>query len=105
MEQDSLKWLRQRQQAQQAHRKALAEAETALSGAKARLANLEKQLLATRNPFSARPELSDEEKGQRQEAAETAAQRYERTKELVEKAREEVRAAEAELARLRAGRP
>ncbi len=100
---DPLQWLQQRKAAQQEQAKALAEAEAAVTAAKTKLANLERQLLATRNPFSARPELSEEEKAKRAEGGETAV--HERTKEMVEKAREELRKAEAELARLRAGRP
>ncbi len=102
---DPLTWLRQRQDAQREHHKAVAEAEAAVTAGKQQVANLERQLLATRNPFSARPELSDEEKAKRQEGGEGASNRYERTEELVEKAREAVRAAESELARLRAARP
>lgn len=102
---DPLTWLRQRQDAQRENSKAVSEARAALTAARQNLANLERQQLAARNPFSARPKLSDEEKAARQDSGESAAQRYDRTKELVEKAREEVRAAEAELARLRALRP
>lgn len=101
---DPLTWLQQRQSAQREHRAALSEAQAAVKAAAEHLANLERQLLAARNPFSARPRLSDEEKTTRRDGGETAAQRYERTKELVEKARVEIRAAEAELARLRAER-
>ncbi len=102
---DPLQLLRQQQAAQRDRAKAIAEAEAAVTTAKEKLANLERQLLATRNPFAARPEISKEEKAQRAEGGETAAQRYDRTKEMVEKAREELRNAEGELARLRAGRP
>lgn len=101
---DPLTWLQQRQSAQREHRSAVSEAQAAVKAAREQLANLEHQLLAARNPFSARPRLSDEEKKTRRDGGETAAQRYERTKELVEKARAETRAAEAELARLRAER-
>ena len=102
---DPLAWLRQRQNAQREHAKAVSEAEASLTAARQQLANLERQLLASRNPFSARPDLSDEEKAQRRDSAESAAKRHERTQELVEKAREAVHAAESELARLRAERP
>ena len=102
---DPLTWLRQRQDAQREHGKAVAVAEAAVTSANQQVANLERQLLAARNPFSARPELSDEEKAKRQEGGESAAKRYERTQELVEEAREAVRAAESDLARLRAERP
>ncbi len=101
---DPLTWLQQRQSAQREHRKAVSEAQAAVNAARERLVNLERQLLAARNPFSARPQLSEEEKATRQEGGETAAERHERTKELVENARTEIRAAEAELARLRAER-
>ena len=102
---DPLKWLQQRQAAQQEHREALEKAAKELQAARTKLADLERQLLATRNPFSARPVLSEEEKKDRREGTETAAMRTERTQRLVEESREAVRAAEAELARLRAGRP
>jgi hypothetical protein len=78
-------------------------AEQELKTAKDKLANLETQLLATVNPFSKRPQLSDEEKERRRTSGETASARNERTKELVEAAREEVRAAEERLAQLRSG--
>ena len=102
---DPLTWLRHRQNAQRDHAKAVAEAQASVTAAKQQLAALERQLLAARNPFSARPNLSDEEKEERRKSGESAAQRYDRTRELVEKAREAVRAAESELARLRAARP
>ena len=102
---DPLTWLRQRQDAQRKHAKAVSDAQAALTAATQQVANLERQLLAARNPFSARPALSDDEKAKRQEGGESAGKRYERTQELVEKAREAVRAAESELARLRAERP
>lgn len=102
---DALTRMRQRQAAKAEHRKAIAAAQSAVNSARLKLANLERQLLAARNPFSARPELTDEERAKRQEGGETAAQRYERTEMMVAAAREEIRAAEAELARLRAERP
>jgi len=102
---DPLAWLQQRQAAQQEHRLAVEEAEKALLAARQRVTDLERQVLATRNPFSARPTLSDEEKKQRSENRETAAERNERTRKMLEEAREAVRTAESELARVRAGRP
>ena len=101
---DPLTWLQQRQSAQREHRQAVSEAQAAVNAARQNLANLERQLLAARNPFSARPQLSDEEKTARREDGETAAERHERTKELVEKARAEIQVAEAELVRLQAER-
>ena len=97
--------MRKRQEAQREHAKAVAQAQSTLTAAQQHLANLERQLLATRNPFSARPKLSDEEKAERIDSSESAAKRHERTQEQVEKAREAVSVAESELARLRAARP
>ncbi len=81
-------------------RQMTASAQAELAAAQARLAALEKQLLATVNPFSARPQLSEEEKEIRADSGETAAQRNERTKVLVDEARQEVAAAEAKLKRI-----
>lgn len=102
---DPLAWLQQRRAAQQEQRLALDQAQKAIVAARERLANLKKQLLAARNPFAARPQLSKEEKQTRSEARETASERYQRTEKLVADAHEAVRAAEAELARLRSKRP
>ena len=81
----------------------LEQAEKDLQAARAKLANLETQLLATRNPFAKRPELSDEEKEYRRVSGETAVERAERTQKLVDAAREEVRAAEELVSDLRSG--
>jgi len=102
---DPLAWLQKRQAAQQEHSVALAAAEAAVVAARQRVTDLEKQLLATRNPFSARPTLSDEEKEKRRTSGETAAQRNKRNQESLDQAREAVKAAEAELTRVRAARP
>lgn len=104
-ETDPLIWLQQRQASRQGHLEAVADAEATLMAARKKLAELESQLLATRNPFSARPVLSDEEKKIRRQGGETAAERNERTQDLVQEAREAVSAAEADLARKRAERP
>jgi len=102
---DPLIWLQQRQLAEREHREAVTVAEAALAAARQRLADLQKQWMATRNPFAARPTLSDEEKAERSKSSETAAERHERTEQLVKEASAAVSAAEAELARVRAGRP
>ena len=102
---DPLNWLQHRQAAIQKHANDVMEAEKSVETARQRLADLEKQLLATRNPFSARPALSDEEKTERAAGAETAAQRNERTQKMVEAAREALRVAESELVKLKAQRP
>jgi len=104
-EPDPLTWLNQRQQAQREHQVAIERAQSALTTARSNLANLERQAMAARNPYSARPQLPDEEIEKRRQGGETAAQRNERTQGLVEKAREAVRAAEAEIARLQTQRP
>jgi len=100
---DPMRALIDQQAAAATRQRRIAEAESDLEAAKTRLANLEVQLLAARNPFSKRPQLSDEEKEERRTSGETAAQRYERTQEQVEAARAEVGAAEELLAQLRAG--
>lgn len=100
---DPMQTLVDEQAAAAAHQRRIAEAEGELEAAKTKLANLEVQLLAARNPFSKRPNLSDEEKERRRTSGETAAQLYERTKEETETARAEVKAAEDNLAQLRGG--
>ena len=102
---DALKWLQERRAQQAASATAMQEAQSELAKARERLANLEKQLMAVRNPFSARPQLTEEEKEQRRNQPESANERYKRTEALVEEAREEVRAAEAKLAEIRSQRP
>jgi hypothetical protein len=102
---DPLVWLKKRQEAAAARSVALAEAEKEVTDARARLAEIEKQKMAVRNPYAARPKLSEEEQQRRREAGETAGERFERTEALVRAAREEVRAAEAKLAQLRSKRP
>lgn len=82
--------------------KRITEAESTLAAAQAKLKNLEVELLATRNPFSARPQLSEEEKEHRATAGESAAERNARVQKAVEKARAEVAEAEAALAQARA---
>jgi len=79
------------------------EAQKEVEAAKAKLAKLEVQLRATGNPFSARPELSDEEKKVRAESGESASERAERTAKMVEEAKAEVKAAEDRLATLQSG--
>ena len=98
---DPLALMEQQQKDQAAKQKEIAEAEAALSAAQARLKNLEVQLLATRNPFSARPELSEEEQEIRAEGGESAAERAERTQKLVDEAKEAVAKAESDLRRVR----
>jgi hypothetical protein len=102
---DPLTWMRQNQAAQRDQRMAREKAQERLAQARAELAGLEKQLLAARNPFSARPVLSEDERKLRSTSGESAADRYKRTEQLVEAARQAVKDAEAEVARLRSQRP
>jgi hypothetical protein len=91
----------QTQRASREQRIQTAEAELAL--AQQKVDDLKVQLLATRNPFSARPKLSDEEKAERLEAGETASERNERTQALYEEAEAELKAAQERLAQAKAG--
>jgi hypothetical protein len=102
---DPLLWLQQSEAAKKEQRAAVAEAEAAVAAAHQRVTDLEKELLAVSNPFAARPKLSDEEKAKRAESKETAQERHERMKNMLDEARQAARAADAELARVRAGRP
>jgi hypothetical protein len=100
---DPLAQMKQEQAARAQRQQLVAQAEADLEAARAKLENLEVQLLASRNPFSARPQLSDEEKELRATSGETAAERNKRTQLLVDQAREEVAAAEKALAEAKAG--
>jgi hypothetical protein len=100
---DPLAQMKQEQAARAQRQQLVAQAEADLEAARAKLENLEVQLLASRNPFSARPQLSDEEKELRATSGETAAERNKRTQLLVDQAREEVAAAEKTLAEAKAG--
>jgi hypothetical protein len=95
--------LMEQQQASQAERKeSIDVAEGTLAAAQQKLKSLEVQLLATSNPFSARPKLSAEEQETRATSGEDAAARRARTEKMVEEARAEVAKAEADLANARA---
>jgi len=100
---DPLLQMKQREAARAQRDQRVAQAEAELETARAKLKNLEVQLLASRNPFSARPQLSDEEKAIRATSGETAAERNKRTQLAVDQAREEVAAAEESLAKAKAG--
>ena len=100
---DPLQVMRQGQMRQAERQRLTEEAQRELDGAKTKLANLEVQLLAARNPFSKRPVLSDDEKRTRETSGEAAAERAERSRTMVDEARAEVQAAEAKLARVRSG--
>jgi hypothetical protein len=99
---DPLTAMQEEKDASAAREQRIAEAESALAAAEAKLKSLEVQLLATRNPFSARPQLSEEEQAERVMSDETAAQRNARTQKMVDDARLEVTAAQAALSQARA---
>jgi hypothetical protein len=99
-----LAWLEQQEQERNIRAARVSEAEAELAAAQEKLENLKVQLLAARNPFSARPQLSDEEKELRKDSGESASERYERTELLVEEAEAEVAAARQKLSRAKSGR-
>jgi hypothetical protein len=82
-------------------RQRVADATTALESARAEVARLEKQVLAIKNPFSARAELSDEEKAKRFEGQESASARLARTEKMLDEARQRLAEAERGLAEAR----
>ena len=97
-------WLFTEQARRQERQARIDEARAGVAEARSRLENLEIQRLATRNPFSRRPRLSEEEIEYRATSGETALERFERTEVLVEEARAELSEAEHELDRARRGR-
>jgi len=100
-DQDPLEWLKNRQEAQASRQSRIDEAQAELFAAEEKLANLKKELLATVNPFSARPKLSDEEKEYRRTSGETALERNERVKALEQEAQQAVDEARANLERVK----
>jgi hypothetical protein len=92
--------LMKEQQAQVEERNRLvAEAEKAVADARARVTQLEKRLLAMRNPFAARPEIPDEEKADWNSLG--TRERVEKSEEDLQQAREDLKAAEQALAGIR----
>jgi hypothetical protein len=79
----------------------VAEAEKKLAAAQANLDGLEKQLLATRNPYLPRPKLSEEDA--RKLEGKSGPERVELTEEQIEAARREVDKARADLERAKSG--
>ena len=88
----------ERSAAEKAQRLAAAEAEVA--AARKLVADLEKQVLAIKNPFAARPELSEEEREKR-ESDTSVAERMARSESQLDEARLSLKDAEADLARAR----
>ena len=101
-EYDPLAAMEKGQQDRAARQKRIDEADSAVASAEARLKRLEVALLATVNPFSARPDVSQEEKAKRATSGESAMERNARVQKEVEEARVAVAEAEAALAQARA---
>ncbi len=101
---DPLTWLQDQQKARVDRQQRIEAAEREVEAAGRQVANLEKQKLAVSNPFSARPDLDEEEKTKRGAGGETPTQRLERTRQMLAEARQRLQAAEQELAAARAGR-
>jgi len=85
------------------HAASIAAAETQVAEAKQRLADLEKRLLASRNPLLARPKPPEE--GAEEWNRADAAGRVEQTQAGIEAARKAVAEAQRELAALRSAAP
>lgn len=100
-EQDPLEWLNNRTKAKTDRQSQIDEAQAELFAAEDKLANVRKELLATVNPFSARPELSEEEKAYRRTSGETALERNERTKVMEQEAQAAVDEARTKLERVK----
>jgi hypothetical protein len=96
---DPLQWMQDRSARAAERQQQIAEAEAAVSAATRRVADLEKRLLALRNPFMARPEIPDDEREEWD--GQGAKERVDSTEEQLQQAREELQTAEQELARLR----
>jgi len=107
---DPLDWMKQQQEQEERRREAIAAAEQQVVDAEARVAEMEKRLLATKNPFLARPgppESTDEKRAE-EEAAEwdrmDGSERVSRSEQDLQQAREDLARARDERARLRAAR-
>lgn len=94
---DPLKSMEEEQAAAKEQRERVAAAQKNLSAARQEVTRLEKQMLAIKNPFSARPDLSDEEKEARAKSAESAPELLARTQKQLDEARQKLAEAEKEL--------
>jgi hypothetical protein len=98
---DPLAQIEAAQRASEARDRLIREAEAALAAAREKVEQLEVQLLAVSNPFSARPQLSEEEQEIRRTSGEDAVARRARTEQLVEEAKRDVASLETRLEELR----
>lgn len=96
---DPLQWMEDRQAREEAERVRIAAAEKAVADARAHVAELEKRLLAVRNPFLPRPVLPPEEAAAWEGL--DGAERAKRVEAQLGEARSELERAEKTLADLR----
>jgi len=99
-----LQALRDEQAGAAEDRQRTAGAQETVAAVRQEVARLEKQLLAIKNPFAARPELNDEEKEKRAKTTEPATARLARTEKQLAEARQRLAEAEGELADARTSR-
>jgi hypothetical protein len=97
---DPLTWMADRKARAEERQKRIAEAEKAVADGEARVSELEKRMLAVKNPYLARPEISDEEKEGWDEM--DAVERVKRTEDDLAQARKDLVQARQELRQLRA---
>lgn len=96
---DPLNLMQQQQALSEERTRIVAEAELAVANARARVKQLEQRVLALKNPYMARPEIPEEERADWDSLG--TRERREKTEEKLIQAREELKAAEAELAKVR----
>jgi hypothetical protein len=96
---DPLAVMRQRKEMDEARAQAVAEAEKAVADARERVTQLEQRILALRNPYSARPQIPEDEKADWDSMG--TRERLEKSEEQLAQAREELEAAEKELDAIR----
>ena len=96
---DPLKLIEEEKQQASDRQAKIAAAEKAVADAEANVRDLEKRILAVRNPLLPRPKLSEEE--EEAQKGMDGAERVKRSQEQLEQARKEVDRAKAELARVR----
>jgi hypothetical protein len=104
-EADPLDQLFAREAARKEHAKQVAQAEERVAAAKQQVADLEKRLLAIKNPFLARPKAPEDEEAAAAWEGGGGPERVEQTQGQLEAARAEVAQAERDLAELRLARP
>jgi len=100
---DALEWLEQNKARAAERAQRITDAEKAVADARARVQALEKRLLSLRNPYSARPQIPDDEKAEWDELS--TRDRVEKTQRQLEEARGELASAERLLEGLRASAP